>query len=114
MEIVLGGVDIDAETLERWGWLNRSLPSADLGRYVDDLAERIATFDPIAVRSAKASVLAASPDPTDGLLAEADLFASLVHRPAAATAMQRFLDSGGQTRAGEQQMMSITEGLFDG
>lgn len=114
MEVVLGGVDIDAETLEAWGWLNRSLPAADLSRYVDDLANRIAAFDPVAVRAAKASVLAAMPDPTAGLLAEADLFASLVHRPEAAAAMRRFLDNGGQTRAGEQQMMSITEGLFEG
>lgn len=113
MEIVLGGVDVDAETLETWGWLNRSLPAADLGRYVDDLANRIASFDPQAVRSAKASVLAAGPDPTDGLLAEADLFTSLVHRPEAAAAMQRFLDNGGQTREGEQQMMAITEELFE-
>lgn len=114
MEIVLGGVDVDAETLETWGWLNRSLPAADLGRYVDDLADRIASFDPVAVRSAKASVLAALPDPTSGLLAEADLFATTLHRPEAAAAMTKFLANGGQTREGEQQMMSITEGLFEG
>jgi len=113
MEIVLGGVDIDAETLETWGWLNRSLPAADLGRYVDDIADRIASFDPVAVRAAKASVLAAMPDPTPGLQAEADLFATTVHRPEAAAAMQQFLANGGQTREGEQQMTSITQGLFE-
>lgn len=112
MEIVLGGVDIDAEALDQWGWLNRSLPVADLSRYVDGIADRIASFDPVAVRAAKASVIAAMPDPTDGLLTEADLFATTVHRPEAAAAMQQFLDNGGQTRAGEQQMQSITEGLF--
>ena len=26
MEIILGGVDIDAVTAERWGYLNRALP----------------------------------------------------------------------------------------
>jgi len=113
MEIVLGGVDVDAETLETWGWLNRSLPEADLGRYVDDIADRIASFDPVAVRAAKASVLAAMPDPTPGLRAEADLFATTVHRPEAAAAMRQFLVNGGQTREGEQQMMSITQGLFE-
>lgn len=114
MEIVLGGVDVDAGTLETWGWLNRSLPSADLDRYVDDLADRIASFDPFAVRAAKASVIAASPDPTPGLLAEADHFASTLHRPEAAEGMRQFLANGGQTREGEQQMMSITRGLFEG
>lgn len=112
MEIVIGGVDVDAETLEAWGWLNRSLPTADLDRHVDGLADRIASFDPVAVRAAKASVLAASPDPTPGLRTEAELFASIVHRPEAARAMREFLSRGGQTRAGEQQMESTTRGLF--
>lgn len=114
MEIVVGGVDVDAETLAQWGWLNRSMPAADIDQYVNELADRIASFDPMAVQSAKASVLAASPDPTPGLLAEADLFAGLVHRREAAAAMTAFLANGGQTRNGEQQMMSTTDGLYEG
>lgn len=112
MEIVLGGVDIDAATLERWGWLNRAMPPAGIGRYVDLLADRIASFDPVAVREAKASVLAATIDPTAGLIAEANHFATTLHRPAAAAAMSTFLANGGQTREGEREMMTITESLF--
>ncbi len=112
MEIVVGGIDVDARTLADWGWLNRSLSDADLGRHVDDLADRIASFDPVAVRAAKASVVAASPDPTEGLMAEAGFFATSLHRPEAAAAMSTFLANGGQTREGERQMMSITEGLY--
>jgi len=40
----------------------RTMPAADLGRYVEQVADRIASFDPVAVRAAKASVLAATPD----------------------------------------------------
>lgn len=112
MEIVVGAIDIDAETAAAWGWLNRSLPAADLRRHVDTLADRIASFDPVAVRAAKASVLAALPDPEPGLRTEAELFDQLLHRPDAGEAMRRFLERGGQTRAGEQQVADLSAGLF--
>ena len=44
MEIILGGVDIDAVTAERWGYLNRALPAEELRPFVDSLAHRIARF----------------------------------------------------------------------
>src|SRR5207245_9471456 len=44
MEIVLGSIDVDAETAERWGWLNRALPPADLDGYVDGLAQQMRSF----------------------------------------------------------------------
>ena len=37
MEVVLGGDDIDAAMLERWGWLNRALAADDLTPFVDRL-----------------------------------------------------------------------------
>lgn len=113
MEVVVGAVDIDARTAEQWGWLNRALEPSALSDHVDALADRIAGFDPVAVRTAKASVLAAEPDTTEGLATESDLFAGLLHRPDAAAAMRRFLERGGQTRAGEQQMMTLADDLFD-
>jgi hypothetical protein len=35
MEMILGGIDLDAETGERWGYFNRALPAGDPGAYVD-------------------------------------------------------------------------------
>ena len=50
MEFVLGGIDVDADTVERWGWLNRAFATrSELDTYVDDLARRIASFPPDAV-----------------------------------------------------------------
>src|SRR6202035_4416668 len=49
LEVILGGVDLDAETAERWGWLNRALPPAEVGPFVGALARRIAGFPPQAV-----------------------------------------------------------------
>lgn len=102
MEVVLGGIDVDATTLERWGWLNRAFATqAELDVHVDGLARRIASFPSQAVINAKAAVLAAEGDVTPGLLEEAYLFDQLVARPDAKAAMRRFLDAGGQTREGE-------------
>jgi enoyl-CoA hydratase/carnithine racemase len=53
LEIVLGGNDFDGETAERYGYVNRALPDAELDGFVDMLARRIASFDrrPIAAKS---------------------------------------------------------------
>ncbi len=101
MEVVLGGDDVDAATLERWGWLNRALPANDLSFFVDRLARRLAGFSPGAIALAKASVLAAAADPTPGLLEEAYLFGQSLRLPDTADRMRRFLALGGQTRDGE-------------
>lgn len=101
MEIVLAGDDIDAATLDQWGWLNRALPGGELRGHVERLARRLASLPVDAVRMAKAAVLAADADMTPGLLREQQLFQQSLRTPGAAPAMQAFLDAGGQTRAGE-------------
>lgn len=105
MEIVLGGIDVDADTAERWGWLNRAFDTAaELDAYVDGLARRIAGFPPTAVRLAKAAVLGALPDGRDGLLDEAFMFQQTLRDPASSARMRSFLASGGQTREGEMRV----------
>ncbi len=107
MEIVLAGDDIDGATLAQWGWLNRALPAGELRAFVDDLAARIAGFPPEAVARAKASVLAATADPTDGLLTEAFLFQETLRFPSAHQRMRAFLAAGGQTVEGELRVGAI-------
>ncbi len=107
MEIVLGGDDIDAETLASWGWLNRALPPDQLRSHVDALASRIASFAPEAVSRAKASVLAAGPDPVAGLIEEAFLFQETLRTEAAPLRMRAFLDQGGQTVDGELRVGAL-------
>jgi enoyl-CoA hydratase/carnithine racemase len=112
MEIVLGGVDIDAETAERWGYLNRALPPAELRPFVDALAKRIAGFPPGAVARAKRSILNAEELPlAEGLVEEAFLFQETLRDPRAQSAMRRFLDVGGQTREPELRMGELATGL---
>ena len=45
LEIVLGANDFDGDTAERYGYVNRALPDAELDGFVDVLARRIASFD---------------------------------------------------------------------
>src|SRR5205807_1276663 len=40
LEIVLGANDFDGDTAERYGYVNRSLPDAELDGFVDALARR--------------------------------------------------------------------------
>ena|SRR2546421_9105613 len=38
LEIIAGGQDFDADTAERYGWINRALPDDELDAFVDELA----------------------------------------------------------------------------
>ncbi|MBY8881176.1 enoyl-CoA hydratase/isomerase family protein [Actinacidiphila acidipaludis] len=70
LEAVLSTDDFDAETAERYGWVNRALPDAELDDYVDRLARRIATFDATALATAKQLIGGGQPTPTENELAE--------------------------------------------
>jgi len=53
MELLLTGERLDAATAERWGLVNRVVPSADLMPTAMDYARRIARNAPLAVQAAK-------------------------------------------------------------
>lgn len=53
IEIRVGADDFDAETAERYGWVNRAIADADLDAFVDRFARRVASFDGRAVELAK-------------------------------------------------------------
>jgi enoyl-CoA hydratase/carnithine racemase len=101
LEIVLGGDDFDAETAERYGWVNRALPAAELRPFVDRLAARIAAFPAPAVAAAKAALDAGEASFEAGLLEEHRLLRRALATPEATAAMERFLAAGGQTRGYE-------------
>lgn len=106
MEVILGGIDVDAETAEAWGMINRALPPDELRTYVDALADRIAGYPSIALAAAKQSVINAHDKPMiEGMLDEAWLFQQTLRDPEAQRRMRRFLEVGGQTREGELNLM---------
>lgn len=111
MELILSGDDMDAETAERWGYLNRIFAPDAITPYVDNLARRIASFPPTAVRVAKESVNNSEKAWLEGLFEEAYLFEGLLRTEAAQRNMQRFLEIGGQTREGESRMDELCAAL---
>lgn len=56
IEIVLGADDIGADLAERYGYINRAVPDAELDAFVDAFARRIAGFDKPAIAEAKALI----------------------------------------------------------
>src|SRR5260221_3917649 len=69
LEIVLGGNDFDGDTAERYGYVNRALPDAELDGFVDVLARRIASFDRRPIAAGKKLVNHAPLPSADPLLA---------------------------------------------
>lgn len=105
MEIILGSDDIDAETLERWGHLNRIFDTAgQLDSFVDKLAHRIAQWPIEAIGWAKQSVNNADMPWQEGLSEEALLFQKTLRTESAQINMRRAMELGAQTREGELRM----------
>ena len=107
LELILSGDDLDAETAERWGYLNRIFEPEEIGPFVSKLAKRIASFPLPAVRQAKLAVNQAERPWTEGLTEEAYLFEQLLRTNEAQRNMQRFLEIGGQTRNGELRINEL-------
>ena len=111
MEVILAGDDLDAETAERWGYLNRIYEPGDIGPAVEKLAKRIASFPAEAVRMAKESVNQSDRPLMEGLAEEAYLFDQTLRTDGAKRNMRKFLEIGGQTREGELRMGDLCREL---
>jgi enoyl-CoA hydratase/carnithine racemase len=102
-EILLGADDFPAALAERYGYVNRVIPDADLDTFVDAFARRIAGFDRDAVTSTKALLNVASlPDDEEfrpGLAA----FFRTAGRPENAYRVRALFDQGFQTPNGVEQ-----------
>ena len=112
MEIVLAGEDIDANTAEKWGWINRVM--ADPVQHALAMATRIATFPPQAVAAGKRLVLMAETGVEENLVAEGTVFGSQLSDPRARAAMEQFLARGGQTRDGELRLGNLAGEINEG
>src|SRR5499427_4185813 len=78
LEVLLGADDIPGDLAELYGYVNRSLPDADLDAFVESLATRIASFDKRAISETKRFVDVASLPPDFEIAPEWDVcFASI-------------------------------------
>nr|WP_315292847.1 enoyl-CoA hydratase/isomerase family protein [Serratia proteamaculans] len=109
LEVVLGAELIDAATAERYGWINRALPDAELDGFVDRLARNIAALPEGVIAAAKKAMPA--PDLREGFYREHDAWAGLFERPAAEKLIRGGLKAGAQTRDGERNLEGLMRGL---
>jgi enoyl-CoA hydratase/carnithine racemase len=114
LEALLGCEDFDADLAERYNWINRALPAAELGPFVDRLARRIAGSPWNAVLQTKEAVLRAEGDVSAALLADVVAEAAFRRTPEQFDRIERFLAAGGQTPAGEACLGELAGRLSGG
>lgn len=107
LELILGGLDLDAVTAERWGYLNRALPPEEIDAFVAATAARIALCPPAAVRLTKEAVTLADGPIEKGLREENYRFRLLMASEESLSAIRTFLTVGGETRDGETRMEAL-------
>ena len=94
LEVLLSSDDIRGDLAESYGYVNRSLPDAELDQFVDKLANRIASFDKWAISNTKRLVNAASLPPDVEIDAGWDTCISSVARPAAQARIKALMAQG--------------------
>src|ERR1700741_3488007 len=112
LEIILGANDVDGDMAERYGYVNRALPDAELDRFVDGLARRIASFDRPAIAAAKSLVNEVSLPSADRLLASFTSFGRALGWPAAQNRIRAVLERGLQRDAGFEKDWPETLGTL--
>src|SRR5260221_2484217 len=99
LEIVLSANDFDGDTAERYGYVNRSFPDAELDSFVHALARRIGSFDRLALVAAKNLVNQVSLPPSDRLLDAFTSFGTALGWPEAQNRVRTVLERGLQRAA---------------
>jgi enoyl-CoA hydratase/carnithine racemase len=94
LEVLLSSDDIGADLAAAYGYVNRSLPDAELDGFVDALAKRIASFDKWAIANTKRLVNAASLPPDVEIAAGWDACMASIPRPAAQGRIKALFDQG--------------------
>ena len=94
LEVLLSADDISGDMAQSLGYVNRSLPDAELDGFVDALATRIASFDKWAIANTKRLVNAASLPPDVEIAAGWEACMASIGRPAAQGRIKALLERG--------------------
>jgi enoyl-CoA hydratase/carnithine racemase len=114
LEIILGANDFDGDIAERYGYINRALPDAELDGFVDTLARRIASFDRDSIAAAKSLINQISLPPADQLLEALNTFQTALMWPATQERVQALLRRGLQRDADfEKRWPAVLDTLLE-
>ena len=103
LEVLLSSNDIYGDLAEAYGYVNRSLPDAELDGFVEALATRIASFDKWAIANTKRLVNAASLPPDVEIAAGWDTCMASIVRPAAQDRIKALFELGFAYKPGDAE-----------
>lgn len=112
LEALLGCKRFNAELAERYGWINRSIPQAELTKFVNELAYQIALIPSENIGLLKQAVVAAEDlSISKGQIEEDYLFRQSLTIPESRRIMKEYIDTGCQTREVETDSEKQVENL---
>ncbi|GGP65519.1 enoyl-CoA hydratase/isomerase family protein [Saccharothrix coeruleofusca] len=97
LEVLLSADDHTADLAERYGWVNRALPDADLWPFVDALARRIAKFPLEGVTQTRRRVNRIALPEASAVNEDLRIFARLLKLPETRARIAALLAAGMQT-----------------
>src|SRR5471032_492872 len=112
LEILLTGEDISGDLAERYGYVNRALPDAELDLFVDTMARRIAGFDKQAIAAIKRLVDVPTLPSDIEIGAEWAAFLDSAHRPQAQQNIKRLMEMGLQTKPDVEKRLPYYTGTL--
>jgi enoyl-CoA hydratase/carnithine racemase len=95
-EVLTSSLDFDADTAERYGWINRSLADDELAPFVTNLAHRIAKFPHEGLINIKERINAITLAPVADYRHDSDLFAKAMQNPETTERYKAILGRGFQ------------------
>lgn len=107
LEVMLSAEDYGADLAERYGWINRALPAAELDNFVRALAHRIAAFPAAGQKAVKERLNAITLASVEDFRQDSNLFGEAVRTPEAQSRIQAAMKRGFQTRDGEMALARL-------
>ncbi|GAB3376761.1 enoyl-CoA hydratase/isomerase family protein [Lysobacter rhizosphaerae] len=113
LEVLMTGSYLDGELAERYGYVNRALPDAELDKFVETMARRIAGFDKQTIADIKRLVDASSLPTDEQIGAEWEAFLTSVQRPAAQQRIGKLMQQGLQTNTDLERNLDVYTGKLN-